>query len=261
MYMRRPQTLGVLAAFLVSLVFAPVPKLHALSVVPVVVELTESGPRNAAAIKVYNDADRAVPVELRVNRMDVTEHGKMIRSPSDGNLIVFPPRALIAPGDTQIVNAVWQGDKPLKKSRSYTITAREVLVEPEQQSRIQNQVAQHLIVIVNVAPRNGAPNLNVVDIETQSRRAAIPRGSGGVPDRLTRKIAISIENNGTMHGRFTSGSLRVSGGDWEATLTTNDLLKLSGVGIVQPGKRRRFVVPIQVPSSVGALQVTYQPLR
>jgi P pilus assembly chaperone PapD len=261
MHIRRPQTLRVLAAVLCSLVFAPVPKLHALSAVPVVVELRESGPRKAATLKVYNDADRAVPVELRVNRMDVTEHGRIVRSASDGNLIVFPPRALVAPGDTQIVNVVWQGDKPLTESRSYTITAREVLVEPEQQSRIQNQVALHLTVIANVAPRDGTADLNVIDIETQSRAAALPQGSGSVPDVLTRKVAITIENTGTMHGRFTSGSLRLSGGDWEATLTTNDLLKLSGVGIVQPGKQRRFVVPIQVPSSVGALQVTYQPPR
>lgn len=256
--MRTETTFLYLLVVICSTIFLGTGELRAISAVPVVVELSETQGRHTATFKVFNDSARDMPVEFVVHRMEVTENGRVIRMPSDGQLIVFPPRAFIPAGETQIVNTVWRGDQPLNTSRSYTVAVREVFVETDEGGQIQTKNVRDLIVYANVSPRNGRPDLRVVDLQTQDRASATAQRNAEAGEFLTRNVRLTIENRGTMHARFTSGTLVVSGDDWQATLTPNDLIKSHGLGLIQPGKQRRFVVSVNVPADVGRLEAQYR---
>lgn len=256
--MRIVHTIFVIASLTLLTSSLVISTAQALSTVPNVVELNEGRGPQSANVKVYNDTSNAVPVELLVEQIEVDEAGNKIRSSAEGNLIVFPPRSLIEPGETQIVNVVWQGNDVLETSRSYFVTVRQVPVR-RQADKSKIRAVMNFRILVNVAPADGQANLNIVDIATENRSDAIPARNDQEGGSVRRNVIVIVENTGNRHARFTSGRLTVSGEGWETTLTSDDLSSLIGVGLVQPGKRRRLVVPVTVPAGIGPLRAVYHP--
>src|SRR3954468_23222930 len=74
---------------------------YAMTVQPVVIDLTTSGRGMSQVVTVENSFDRPLPVELRMETLDLTADGVKATGRDSGELAVFPPQALIAPGQRQ----------------------------------------------------------------------------------------------------------------------------------------------------------------
>src|SRR3546814_14277075 len=68
---------------------------------PVVIDLTTSGRTMSQVITVENTFDKPLPVEMRIEGLDLTPDGVNATGKDPGELSVFPPQALIQPGQRQ----------------------------------------------------------------------------------------------------------------------------------------------------------------
>ncbi len=217
----------------------------AMTVTPMQIEMTSTGRTSKGVITVVNDGDRALPVELLVKKAVIAEDGAAVTSPAGDEFLVMPPQALIPPGATQNFRIQWLGEPMLDKSESFFIYVNQIPVKLSRQAN-SVQVVFSMGVMVNVAPPQGKAELDVV-------------ASNIIVDkRGRRRLAITVENPANVHALLPQSSIRVSGGGWSETIAGGELAQQIGIGLVQPGRRRRFVLPITVPPSVTNVQCSLE---
>jgi len=229
-----------------------------MSVVPAVVQLEEAGNGRSAALKVYNDQDRPLPVQFVVQRFELNEDGSDQVFPADGEVTVFPPQALIKPGATQVVNVIWTGKQRLEQSRSYYVTVHQVPVKFDSQESGWS-LTFNFSVIANVAPANAEARLSILDTQI----VPIPQDLSKAEKKKkknqgTHQVIVTAENTGNRHAQLSDGQLHLKDGAWSMTLSGDDLLAAVGAGLVQPGKTRRFVFPVSVPSAPETAVARFQ---
>ncbi len=105
----------VLAAL--SLLFGATNITQAMTVQPVVVDLKPGGRTMSATVSVQNTFTTPLPVELTATTLKFDEAGAHVDGPDKGDLLIFPPQALIPPGQTQSFRIQWVGDPELAQSR------------------------------------------------------------------------------------------------------------------------------------------------
>jgi P pilus assembly chaperone PapD len=197
---------------------------------------------------VSNSSQAPLALETTVQRMDLDENGRQTLSKAEADFLIFPPQAMVVPGATQVFRVEWVGEPELPESRSFLLSLAQIpLKNAKAQSTVQ--VIMSMGVLINVAPPKGVPQIRVVDVGIES-------GSGG-----RRQPTITVENPSQVHALLKDATIRVSQGSWSKTLSPTDFSQMVGAGLVQPGKRRRFTLPIDLPASVKAVQadVDYRP--
>ena len=70
-----------------------------------------------------------------------------------------------------------------------------------------------------------------------------------------RHARFTVENSSNVHGLLESATLVVSSGSWSRSYSPGDISQGLGIGIIQPGKRRTFILPDSLPDSVAAVHV------
>lgn len=239
---------AVLLAFALAIVPAVSPA-SAMGVSPTHVEMTSTGRAARAQITVTNDGAQPMPVEIGVERVSIDESGRrQARKPGD-SFLVFPPQALIAPGASQVFRLQWVGEPALARSESFMLYVNQIpLRMPKGGSGVQ--LALSMGVLVNVAPPEGQPSLQLVNTSVTS-------------DKGRRRPAIVVENASNVHALLPSSRVRLSAAGWSKVLEPTDLSTGIGIGLVEPGKRRRFVLPVDLPSGVSQVQASleYMPAR
>jgi P pilus assembly chaperone PapD len=108
------------------------------------------------------------------------------------------------------------------------------------------QIVMSFGVTVNVAPLGGRADIVVMG-------AAPAKGKDG-----KRLAALTVKNPGNMHAYLQKSSIRLSGAGWSAEMTPGEIAQKVGLGIVQPGKQRRFILPVEVPSGVSEIQASVE---
>ena len=223
---------------------------HAMSVTPIHVEMASTGNTSRTQVTVHNNSKDAMPVETGLERMSLDENGNRKLVKAGDEFLVFPPQAIIPPGGTQVFRLQWVGEPMLGQSQSYMLSVSQVPVKlPQGQSKLQ--VVMSFGVVVNVAPPQAAPSLKVV-------------GSGLTTDsKGQRRAFVTVENPTKFHALLPDGKLSLAGTGWQHTLTSTEMREKLGIGLVQPGKRRKFVVPLDLPASVTTVQASldYNPKR
>ena len=58
--------------------------------------------------------------------------------------------------------------------------------------------------------------------------------------------------------KHVQASIRLSAGDWSSTLTPQTVGDRIGIGLVQPGKRREFKLPVELPPNVSKVQASLE---
>jgi fimbrial chaperone protein len=243
---RRHLSLAALAAPLVALLVA-IPA-NAMSVTPIVLDLSTSGGKNSSQISVVNDASKPLPVEIVVFRVELDEQGQMTKQPAADDFLIVPPQALIPPGATQSFRLQWLGDPQIKSSQSYVVSVNQVPVKmPEGKNGVQ--VVFNFATVVNIAPAAGKAEINLV-------KAGI-----GKDDKGKTRPEVTVKNPGNIYAKLTDATIKLSGGSWSQTLTPEQLRQTVGIGLVQPGKTRRFLLPVDVPDGVSQLTaiIDYKP--
>ncbi len=220
----------------------------AVSVSPVHVEMVSAGRASRAQITVTNTGSAPLPVEASLQQLLIGNNGERVFKAGGDQFLVFPPQAMIPAGGVQVFRVQWVGEPLLKASETYMLSISQLPVQlPKSQSGVQ--VAASFGVVINVAPPRGMPQLRVV-------AAAVTRGKDGA-----LRPTITVENPTNVHALLPQSTIRLSAGSWSQVLSAPALSQGLGIGIVQPGARRTFVLPAALPVNAGPLEAVldYRP--
>lgn len=242
------RVLAMLAAALVQ----TAPVANAMTVQPVVINLQTSGRGMTQVITVENTFSTPLPVELTVQELKLTEDGVSLTGVDPGDLLVFPPQALIQPGQTQTFRVQYVGDPDLAASKHYYITVAQLPVKlPEGKSAIQ--ILYNFQVLISIAPAGHKPSISVSS-------ASIGRNAAGKPVPL-----LMVRNASVAHGYLSDGRLRIVEKDaagneiFRRTMSGPEIQQTIGFGLIGANQERRVTVPVELPSAEGSVEATFSP--
>lgn len=222
----------------------------AMTVQPVMINLTTSGRGMSQVITVENTFATPLPVELRVQELKVTENGVELTGVDPGDLLVFPPQALIEPGQTQSFRVQYVGDPDLAASKHYYITVAQLPVTlPEGQSAIQ--ILYNFQVLVSVGPDGVKPALAI-------QSASIGSNAEGKPVPV-----ITVSNASAAHGYLSNGRLRIIQKDadgkeiFRRSLSGPEIQQTIGFGLIGANQSRIVQLPIELPSGGGTVEAAF----
>lgn len=206
----------------------------ATTVSPVNIEMTAAGPKSRTQISVTNTTSQPIAVEPTTDALTIITGGGTSTTPADDAFLILPAQALIPPGATQVFRVQFVGDPAATQSHSYLITMTELPIrELNSNAGVQLQVS--FAVAVNVAPIAGTATLAVVE-------------SGVKPDKSGKnKPYVVVENPTPVHALLRDADVVIADGAWSKRLTPAALEAALGTGLVQPGARREFMLPADLP--------------
>ena len=229
---------------------APYQAAHAMTVQPVVIDLSTAGRSMSQTITVENTFATPLPVELSIQELELTAEGVKQTGKDPGDLLVFPPQTIIAPGQTQTFRVQYVGDPALAKSKHYYVTVAQLPIKlPEGQSAIQ--ILYNFQVLISVAPQGAKPKLVVQGGE-------VTVGKDGKPYPV-----ITMTNASPAHGYLSNGRLHVTEKDksgaqiFSKTLSGAEIQQTMGFGLIGGGQTRRVTVPLALPSADGTVEASF----
>ena len=240
--------IGALAGLCVA------PTARAMTVQPVVIDLQTSGRSMSQVVTVENTFANPLPVELTIQELELTADGVKQTGKDNGDLLVFPPQALIAPGQTQTFRVQYVGDPDLKRSRHYYITVAQLPVKlPQGQSAIQ--ILYNFQVLASVEPQGLKPAIAVTS-------ATIGHDAKGKPVPL-----LTVENPSGAHGYLANGHLRIVEKDasgkevFRRTLSGAEIQQTMGFGLIGGNQTRKVTVPVELPQDGGSIDASFSADR
>ena len=219
-----------------------------MSVTPLTAELSASGQNNKTTLRVHNDSASPIPVEVSSSKLTVAEDGTLTNVPVKDKFRIYPPQATIPAGASQSFRVLWLGDPNLKASESYALSVDQLPVELDKKKN-GVQVVFNFAVIINVAPVNAKPAISVV-------KADISKGSS-----QGNEAVITLQNSGNGHALLGDGSLVLTSGAWTKTVAGEEIRKLFGLGLIQPGTKRRFKLAMPLPPAISRYDVQVELKR
>ena len=108
-------------------------------------------------------------------------------------------------------------------------------------------------VQINVAPPQGSPELKVVGTGTETDKKTGKRHPTITVQNPTKssRAAAAVDHQAFGRGRGRRRS------------THSFLREKVGIGLVQPGKKRKFILPVDLPANVSQVQASldFKPKR
>lgn len=233
---------------LVAAVVAFAASVAAMSVQPVVVDLRMAGREMSAPVRVENTGPNPLPVEVRIFETEFLPDTVRASDRTSEDVMVFPPQAIIPPGETQVFRFQYVGDTDVDRSRHFYAEVAQLPVElPEGQSAIQ--ILYNFQIMVNVASvLAGGPELSITDASIVERDGR--HFIGFTVNNAARNYGYLSHNRLTFVYRDAAGQERL-----RRTLSPNDIQQMIGFGLVGPEMSRSFVSPIEVPGAEGSVEV------
>ena len=224
----------------------------AMTVQPIVVNLSTSGRGMTQVVTVENTFANPLPVEIRVEELSLEADGVKGTGKDNGDLLVFPVQAMIQPGQTQTFRMQYVGDPDLARSKHYYATVAQLPVQlPQGQSAIQ--ILYNFQVLVSVAPQGAKP-----DMKVSGARVGHDRDGKPVP-------LVTLTNAANAHGYLSKGRLRIVQRDsagkevFRRTLSGPEIQQTIGFGLVGAGQTRNVQVPVQLPQDGGSVEAQFTP--
>jgi fimbrial chaperone protein len=206
----------------------------AMSVIPLAVEMSDSEPGNKATLRVHNDGAAPIPVEITVSRLILDEKGESRTELVEGKFTIFPPQAIIPPGATQSYQVRWLGGPGLQATESFLFSVNQLPIAFDA-NKSGVQLVFNFVVLVNVSPTQSRPALKLVG-------ASI----------VAKKPVIIVENSGNRFAMIGRATVVLTSGSWSKTLSGEQLRDMiGGMGFIQPGKRRKFTLGMDIPSNIA----------
>jgi fimbrial chaperone protein len=213
---------------------------EAYQVSPMIYDLTPSGAGATATVRVQNDDEKPITIELTAERRDFDENGKESRTPADADFVLFPPQAVVPAGKTQAVRVQYVGKAALTQSVMYVITIKQVPVELPKSGPSGVQFVFNFGTLANVVPTGAKADVQV--------KAITPAAGGGYQLRL--------HNAGNKYANISLGGLVLNGGGKSTQLSGSEWRKTLGTSWLLPGKDRVITVP-QVSGMSGPVTAKY----
>ena len=135
---------------------------EAYRVTPLLLELTDTGRDRAGQIRVENTTDRPLTFEAYALDWTISEDGERTTSPAAAPLLIFPPQAIVPPGETQVVRVEWVGGA-VEQSRDFIVMVEQLPVDftPDQAEGSGVQFLFNFGAAVHVAPTGAVAELNI----------------------------------------------------------------------------------------------------
>ena len=183
------------ALLAISLLLATAPA-TTMTVQPVVINLTTVGPGHDPDPDGREHFRDPAPRGNQGRGAGARRQGVQGTGKDPGDLLVFPPQAMIQPGQTQTFRVQYVGDPDLAQSKHYYVTVAQLPVKlPEGQSAIQ--ILYNFQVLVSVAPLGAKP---ADQDRSRGDRQECRRQAGGRDHRQQPSNA---------HGYLSQGRLRI----------------------------------------------------
>lgn len=211
-------------------------KAQAARVAPMVVELDEYGQGAITRVEMTNNENRSLPLEARIFRGNVSEHGGLTLLPADEDFMVFPPQTVIQPLGQQVFRVQYLGGTPLSQSEVYYLSLKEIPIQLDESiSRVQ--IIMNFNVLVNVVPEGAFADPVVDWVKTSSGEEK-------------HSIKVRIANDGTRFFPAGRNPWKISGTDNEGKkhtyyLSADEAGATIGYGLVPAGGARVFDLPTQ----------------
>ncbi len=232
-------TFGTKAVLALSLMLSMAGTALAFEVTPMRAEMRSSGTRTTVTLRVQNPDRQPLPVEIYMERREVTPEGEQRFVRADGDFTVFPPQALVPPGQTQAVRVQYVGPRDLDTSRAYVANVSQVPVRPES--------GESGVVLVY---RFGAALYVVPESAVADPVLADSRVENG-------ELVVEIANEGRAHAFLSNDRFDISTGSGTVTLEGEALGDLIRNPIMPPGMVRVF--RLRVPGlGAGPVDVSYR---
>jgi fimbrial chaperone protein len=113
------------------------------------------------------------------------------------------------------------------------------------------QVVFNFTTVMNIAPMTGSSVINLVN-------SGVANDDKGKP-----RPTITVQNPGNIHAKLTDATITLSGSGWSKTMSPDELRPSMGLGLVQPAKTRRFLLPVDLPPNVKDViaSIRYKPTK
>lgn len=198
-------------AALIGLVLPPVPA-GAYQVAPMIYDLKPSGSEAATIIRVRNDGDKPLTIELDAERRSFDENGVEKRTPADDDFVLFPLQAIVQPGKTQAVRVQYVGKADLTRSETYLVTVRQVPVSLADRKESGVQMVFNFSTMATIVPEGAKPDVQLVSATREGK-----------------DMVLRLRNSGTRYAnigaaKVTVGGQAVKDEDWRKALRTVWLL-------------------------------------
>jgi fimbrial chaperone protein len=223
----------------------------AMTVQPIVVNLSTSGRGMAQVVTVENTFAAPLPVEIEVEELTLESDGVKGTGIESEDLLVFPRQAMIQPGQTQTFRMQFVGGD-LAKSKHYYATVKQLPVQlPQGQSAIQ--ILYNFQVLVSVSPQGAKPDLKVAG-------ATLGHDAAGKPVPV-----VTLSNASVAHGYLSNGRLRIVQHDaagkevFRRTLSGPEIQQTIGFGLVGAGQTRKVQIPVELPQDGGSVEAQFTP--
>lgn len=229
-------------AFL-AVVFVATPS-FALLVQPVFLDMRYSGVQSNAGLRVVNDRNRPMSVEVTVSSVTVPETGDVVFTPIEGeDFLIFPSVANIPANGAQIFRVRWIGDPALADGKIFALTTSELPADSSEDTGAAVQLLYAVQTIVGIGPANARADIKPVTI-TRSTKADGTRG-----------VFITFENAAAIHGQVNSATLTISTPGWSYRMEPADVSNIVGLGLVPANSKRTMFIPIPDLPTEGELSV------
>lgn len=199
------------------------------------VELDPFGQGSVARVQFTNTGAREFPVEARAFRGEISEDGELELVPADDDFIIFPPQLVVQAGGDQVFRIQYIGEPELTTAQVYYLSIKQMPVELQPgQPQIQILVNYNVFVSVNPPDASATPRIDTITQEVQ-------QDVEGVVVRLVNDGAgmlLASSYKWKLEGVNTDGTA------YSRTYEREELGGLVGVGVVAPGKARKFFLPI-----------------
>jgi fimbrial chaperone protein len=241
----------------------------AMSLSPMVAEISVDGAGSSARVQIGNETDQPLPYETHITRVDFDEYGVPTETPADDDFLVFPPQGALPPKSSQVIRVQWLGDPTLKSSRSYYLEVRQIPVPLTSApgtagAGAQIQITYRIKALLTVAPHGATPKVFVRNAVATMIEPRLPTQvpTGGPPPAKVPGIQVTLQNEGNRHALMGGLTWIVegTGADGRAfrvEVPRSTVSTAIGAGYLPPdGAQRIFSIPFDTPSK-GNLTVRF----
>ena len=220
-WFRIPKTIVAVLALLVTSTFVAL----AYEVEPMRIVLDIGSGRTSSILNVRNTRDRDLPIEIVMKRRVVHPDGSQEFVPADEDFSIFPPLALIEPGNSQAVRITYIGDPTIEDSQAFVAEVQEV---PVSQDGFTGVVfAYNFGVAVYVRADQAQASVSVGEVR-----------------RTETGIEFDVTNGGSDFAMLGDLGVRIQAGDQIVNLTAAQVAEVIENPIIPPHASRVFQLGI-----------------